>query len=412
MIHRLIFCFLLASATVYCQDNSDIRKGDECMKRGDYDRASGFYYHAAKGSTLMIANKRLAKALVSLGDYENAEMIYKTLASGSPDSAIEWFYYAQVLRRNGKYNEAGKAYQTYFKSRPADPLAEEFRDFETRVKLIPYDSIGYKLINIPENTSGSDVGPTFCYIDLCFSSNRGITGQAKQTYDLYIRHAGNPSNPAAPEKLKGDINGKLNEGPAAFSRNGREIIFTRSNYGHKGADGIMRTGLYHADYDSVSKNWINITPLGFIDYNFNFMQPSLSKDGSMLFFVSDMNSGLGETDIYVSYKHDNIWTKPANLGSGINTIGREETPYIADDGSLYFSSDSRMGLGGLDIYSAKLKDGVWGQAKNLGAPFNSSYNDFGYIKAPSGNTGYLVSNRPAGKGGNDIYQFISLTPGR
>lgn len=409
MLYRYILAGLcvLASSFVFSQDNAAIRKGDACMKKGEYDRAAEFYLEGATGNSKITGNHKLAAALIALDDYQNAERIDSLLVSLQPDSSIDRFNYAQVLRRNGKYEDAGRSYSAYFKAHPNDPLAADFSDFENKALHLLAVNNNYKLTDLPENTSGSEVGPTFCFYSLCYSSNH-LSGQKKQTYDLYLTQGGNPSNPAAPEKLKGDVNGELDEGPATFSSNGKEMIFTRSNYGHKGADGVMRQGLYHADYDTAGKKWVNITALNFIDYNYNFMQPSLSRDGSTLYFASDIKGGLGETDIYVCHKNGNTWSTPVNLGSGINTTGKEQTPFISDDGTLYFASDSRMGLGGLDIYAATQVNGVWGNATNLGAPLNSSYDDFGYIHDATGKSGYIVSNRPGGKGGNDIYQFISL----
>jgi tetratricopeptide (TPR) repeat protein len=411
MFSRLIVffaCLLAFSLPAVSQNNADIKKGDAYMRKADYAQAAAYYTKAVNSNKRGIAeNEKLGRALTALGDYQNAEPVYRLLASLLPDSAMERFDYAQVLRRNLKYGEADKAYQAYFKAHADDPLADEFRNFETKVKPLFADTDRYKLIDITQNNAGANEGPSFCVYFVCYRSKGHPSDSVKKAYELYLLQGGNPSNPAAPEKSKGDISGSLNEGPATFGHNGREMIFTRSN-GHKSADGQIKLGLYHADYDSTEKKWVNIAPLNFIDYDYNFMQPSLSKDGSMLFFASDMKGGWGETDIYVCYKQGKTWSAPVNPGRGINTRGKEETPFIADDGVLYFTSDSRMGLGGLDIYSATLSGGAWGHAKNLGAPINSAYDDFGYILVPAGHSGYLVSNRPDSMGGNDIYQFIFL----
>jgi len=402
------FCFLLVSLHAISQNEADIKKGDVCMDKAEYTKAAIYYRRAAESSPKsVVLYRKLAKALMAVSDYLNAEPVYSLICSSVPDSSIDHFYYAQVLRRNGKYSESDKAYQAYFREHPDDQLAGEFLYFGDNAKQIATDTPRYKLINIAENTAGSDIGPTFCLYALCFSSNKHPD---EENYDLYIKQAGNPANPAAPEKLKGDINGKLIEGPATFSHNGKEIIFTRSNYDSKNNDGTGKLGLYHADYDEAKKKWVNIKPLNFINNDYNYEQPSLSRDDTTLYFVSDMRGGFGGYDIYVSYKRDNSWSKPLNLGKRINTSGKEQTPFIAaDDSTLYFASDSRLGLGGLDIYSSKLNDeGIWSIPINVGVPLNSAYDDFGYISDSTGQSGYIVSNRPGGKGGNDIYQFISL----
>ena len=409
MYCRLIIscCCLMVCFSAFGQ-SSIIKKGDVYMKLGEYEKAAACYKTAAdKYTNDVTAKEKLGKALMEQGDYQSAEAVYQLLASSPMASDINKFNYAQVLRINGKYDVAGMVYRSYFELHPGHPLASEFNNFSARVQPLLQDAARYRVTNIPENTAGSDEGPTFCFYDLCYTSNGHSAGGRKGTYDLYLLRGGKSTNPANPQKIKGNINSRLNEGPATFSANGMEMIFTRSNYGHKSADGGINNGLYHAEYDTVSKKWINIQKLAFSDYNYNFMQPSLSKDGKTLFFVSDMPGGLGETDIYSCSKQGNAWSAPHNLGSSINTIGKEQTPFIADDGTLYFASDSRMGLGGLDMYSATLMDTTWGHIINPGVPLNSSRNDFGYVSDSTAHSGYLVSNRPGGVGGNDIYHFLS-----
>ncbi len=410
MYRRFILsaCSLLLSLSAFTQ-NANIKKGDVCMLKGAYSEAAAFYKKAADGDLNDItAKEKLAKALMAMGDYSSAEAIYQILAGSPKAGAIDKFYYAQVLRINGKYEVADIQYKAYANEHPNDPLNDEFRNFMTNVQTLAYPNPHYKVTNIPENSADNDEGPTICLYTFCFTSNRPSLGK-KGTYDLYFLRGGNASNPAKPQKIKGDINGHLDEGAATFASNGQEMIFTRSNYKHKSDDGIIKLGLYHADYDSVAQKWINITALPFINYNNNYMQPSVSKDGTRLFFASDMPGGLGETDIYVSEKQGNTWGPPVNLGSNINTTGTEGYPFIADDGSLYFASDSRMGLGGLDIYAVSPANTGWGIAINMGAPINSSHNDFGYIADANGRSGYFVSNRPGGMGGNDIYHFTLNT---
>jgi len=401
------FCFLLGVSAF--SQNVNIRKGDVCMQNGAYAKAASFYKKAADGDLSDVtAKEKLAKAFMALGDYASAEAVYQVLAASPKAGAIDKFYYAQVLRMNGKYEVADIQYRAYAEAHPNDPLNDEFRNFATNVQALNYPNSHYRVTNIPENSADNDEGPTMCLYTFCFTSNRPSLGR-KGTYDLYFLHGGDASNPASPQKIKGKVNMPLDEGPATFSSNGREMIFTRSNYKHKSEDGFIKLGLYHADYDSVGQKWVNITVLPFINYDYNYMQPSISKDGNRLFFASDLKGGLGETDIYVSEKQGNTWGPPVNLGSSINTTGTEGYPFIADDGTLFFASDSRMGLGGLDMYAASSTSSSWGNVVNLGAPLNSSRNDFGYIADASGRSGYFVSNRPGGMGGNDIYHFTLNT---
>ena len=374
------------------------------MQRGDYAKAASFYKKAADANINdVVAKEKLGKALVALGDYQSAEAVYQLLATSPMASDTNKFYYAQMLRINHKYEVAAINYKAYFDLHPNDPLADEFRNFLEKLKNLQQAENRYQLTNIPENTKGSDEGPTFCLYNFCFTSNGNSSRSKNGNYDLYILHGGNPAN-REPEKFKGKGNWHLNENAAAFTNDGREMIFARNN-SRKSIDKSYKLGLYHADYDSAGKKWINVKQLAFNDYNYNYMQPALSYDGNKLLFVSDKPGGLGEDDIYMSVKHGNTWGAPVNLGTGVNTIGREAAPFIAGDGNLYFSSDSRMGLGGLDIYAAAPADSTWANAVNVGIPINSAYDDFGYVNDPTGHSGYIVSNRPGGVGGNDIYHF-------
>jgi outer membrane protein OmpA-like peptidoglycan-associated protein len=113
--------------------------------------------------------------------------------------------------------------------------------------------------------------------------------------------------------------------------------------------------------------------------------------------------------LYVSYWRGNAWTRPVNLGSEINTAGNETFPYLHSDGTLFYASDGLGGLGGLDIFMATKVNGgldsLWIAPYNLGAPFNTKYDDFGLIINKAQNEGYLSSNRDGGIGKDDIYHF-------
>jgi len=123
-----------------------------------------------------------------------------------------------------------------------------------------------------------------------------------------------------------------------------------------------------------------------------------------------MDSGYGQTDLYkVAINDDGTFGEPINLGPKINTEGNEKFPFVAKDSTLYFSSDANINLGLLDIFESNiLKTNTDIEVKNLGAPFNSSFDDFCYFIDTETNTGYFSSNREGGQGGDDIYAFGKL----
>jgi len=129
-----------------------------------------------------------------------------------------------------------------------------------------------------------------------------------------------------------------------------------------------------------------------------------------MYFISDMPGGFGGTDIYVIERRvDGTWGTPENLRS-INTEGNEMFPEYHSDGLLFFSSDGYPGLGGLDMYVSTIVGMTYGKAKNLGVPLNSTGDDFSLVLDKDQKFGYLSSNRPGGKGSDDIYGVKVLRP--
>jgi outer membrane protein OmpA-like peptidoglycan-associated protein len=137
--------------------------------------------------------------------------------------------------------------------------------------------------------------------------------------------------------------------------------------------------------------------------------PAFSKDGRTLYFSSTRRGTIGGTDLFVATKNRRgNWSNVRNLGPKINTAGNEMFPFQATDGSLYFSSNGHPGLGGLDILVAKREGGEM-IIENIGAPINSSSDDFGmFLYTPD--KGFFTSNREGGRGDDDIYTFINNDP--
>jgi len=136
--------------------------------------------------------------------------------------------------------------------------------------------------------------------------------------------------------------------------------------------------------------------------------PTLSADDQTMIFVSDLPGGQGKSDLWMSKydKKSKSWGQPVNLGPDINTPGSEEFPFLHADGTLYFSTDGRPGMGGLDIYKAqKMGTDKWGNVQNMMYPINSEGDDFGIIFEGTKERGYFASNRANGKGEDDIYSF-------
>jgi outer membrane protein OmpA-like peptidoglycan-associated protein len=209
------------------------------------------------------------------------------------------------------------------------------------------------------------------------------------------------------QRFNKTLNTKYHEGPATFSHDGTQVIFTRNNYNNgkasQSTEGVNKLKLYTAVQENGE--WSNIVELPFNSDEYSVGHPTLNHTDNLLYFASDMPGGFGGTDLYVSRFQDGQWSRPVNLGSTINTKGNELFPFVDDAGNLYFSGDGHKGLGGLDIFFARMTDGVTVQSvEHLDAPINSPQDDFGLITDASQRRGYFSSNRRDGS--DDIYRFV------
>jgi len=193
---------------------------------------------------------------------------------------------------------------------------------------------------------------------------------------------------------------------ATFQPTGTSMFFTR-NGNHLNKQNAYCLQLYGAK-SSDGKTWGKAAQLNFCRTASNYMHPAISADGKSLFFVSDKAGGLGGTDIYLSKKEKNRWSKPQNLGPTINTNGHEGFPFMHQSGKLYFCSKGHLGLGGFDIFVTQLdENGEWETPTNLGAPINSPTDDISIFISENEEKGLFTSSR---EGGDDDIFLVSFIP--
>ena len=196
------------------------------------------------------------------------------------------------------------------------------------------------------------------------------------------------------------INTKQNEGMAKFETHGRAFYFSGCmREDTKGGCDIYQAFLEQDDVKEVRK-----LP-GLINSQFWDSQPSITCDGTKMFFTSNREGGLGGADIWYSeLKANGDWSFPKNMGSAINSAGDEEAPFISSDGNtIYFTSSGHQGQGDGDLFISKLENGQWSKAINMGLPFNSPAKELGFYIQGDGKTAYFSSARKGGNGGLDIY---------
>lgn len=224
--------------------------------------------------------------------------------------------------------------------------------------------------------------------------------------DFYISHfqdgrwqeAVNPGPP---------LNSDGNEGAQTITADGRHMYFTACNR----PEGVGRCDIYYAE--RIGGKWTKPSNMGRpVNSTAWDSQPSVSTDGQTLYFASSRSGNVGNTDIWkTTMDGDGVWTEPVNLGSVINTPGRELSPFIhPDNNTLYFASDGHPGMGGLDIFvSRRQEDGSWGEPFNLGYPVNTHRDEFALIVGASGERAWFASEKEGGFGESDLY-FFELYP--
>ncbi|WP_229364522.1 OmpA family protein [Fibrella aestuarina] len=211
------------------------------------------------------------------------------------------------------------------------------------------------------------------------------------------------------ERFGRSLNTKYHEGPATFSRDGSQVIFTRNNFNNgqvgRSTDGVNKLKLYTAR--QTNGVWGAIEEMPFNSDDYSTGHPTLSRDGLRLYFASDMPGGYGGTDLYISRWEGTRWSVPMNLGPEVNTKGNELFPFVDEKNNLYFASNGLPGMGELDLFFAKMTpDGKpTNVVKNLGEPFNSASDDFGIVTDGNRKSGYFSSNRKHGGADDDIYRF-------
>lgn len=209
-----------------------------------------------------------------------------------------------------------------------------------------------------------------------------------------------------PVAFANELMERVHEGPLSFSSNASTIYFTRNEKEEKAPDGFKKLQVYSAK-QGEGEIWEKITKLDFNNPNFNYLHPSVSVDEAVMYLASDVPGGYGGMDLYVVKKLGSDWGQLVNLGPTVNTPGNEVFPYVAADGTLYFSSDGHSGLGGLDIFFTNQFEGgeKWSYPINLGTPFSSPTDDFGFVVDMDNRNGYFSSDRKGGFGADDIYSF-------
>jgi outer membrane protein OmpA-like peptidoglycan-associated protein/tetratricopeptide (TPR) repeat protein len=410
ILQPLFTLALLMYATLSTQAQTTPSEADVLYNRYAYSAAIPLYKATLAKGDNWDAKVRLAECYRKINDAINAEYWYSQVVQSSMVSPEQKLYYAQLLQQNGKYNDAKQWYTEYNKLNPKDSRGNNgIRACEALASFYR-DSILYTVQYMPFNSDNSDITPSYYQDGVVFASDRKQLSAFK-LYEwtgtpflsfYFTKHLG--TEYTSPSLWLGKANNKYHEAGASYSKTGDEMYFTRNNVNNgktqRSEDRTVKLKIFHATRNGAT--WSDATEFAYNGNNFSTGHPSLSADGQTLYFASDRPGGYGGVDIYSCKKDNGVWGVPSNLGPTVNTEGNEMFPSIASDNKLYYASNGLPGLGGLDIFTTITNNGNWATPKNIGSPMNSSKDDFGLVMNEANTEGYFCSNR---RGNDDIYSF-------
>ena len=373
--------------------------------------------------------QKLGNSFYFNNNMEEASRWYKKLFEIGKNVDSEYYFrYALSLKGIKNYEESDKWMLKFKELNPSDSRGASFLERKNYMANIEKSSNEFiEVKNLNFNTKFSDFGTSFNGENLVFASSSGKEDEEKYHWndqpflDLYSTSKSSDDKFSEPKSFNENINTRFHESSAAFSPDGKTMYFTRNNYFKKrerlGSRGINRLKMFRATLDENGE-WANVTPVHFNDNNYSVSHPSINAEGNRLYFASDMEGTLGNSDIYVvDINEDGTLGTPVNLGSSVNTEGQDSFPFISKNGDLYYSTNGLPGLGGYDIFVTRNYDRKVGSnsatnvsVSNIGQPFNSNKDDFGYYENIEKERleGYFTSNRDGGKGDDDIYSFKEL----
>ncbi|MFN6943919.1 MAG: OmpA family protein [Cytophagaceae bacterium] len=407
----LILALLIASCTPKAMRL--FNRGEERFKQEEFEFAKeDFKQSLSKGGPAAACHYYIAESYRKSNRIHESENHYKSAIDAGTKEEDAYFYYAKAMKANGNYEGASSQFKEYLKIGNNFDLINRAKAEIANLKIlseIANRKSFFEVSGIDElNTPSAEYSPILFNDVLYFTTSRGAekiyaaTGTGfTDIYEYIFDGVGEFTGQA--KRLPKTINSEnAHEASAVFSKDGKTMYFSRGNTGSK--KGNEDVNLYMSKL--VNGEWSEPVILEISDKKAWDSSPMLSPDGNTLYFSSNREGGLGGTDIYkATLNEEGKWSNVTNIGAPVNTGGNEMFPFLDEHGNFYFSSDGHPSLGGLDLFVAtKNEDGKL-EVKNLGIPVNSTHDDFAIFKVDS-LTGYFSSNRPDGKGDDDIYKFI------
>ena len=392
-----------------CAQNKDTEAADKLFARYEYvDAAAAYVKLTENGKGDPYVYKQLGDTYYNM--FNTAEAIKWYARAVETDQDAETYYrYAQMLKGSGQYEASNTQMRKFAQMAPDDQRAKDFlKDPNYIPRLMSKEKL-YEIKRLEASSDKSEFGPVTYGNVLYFTSARN---GARKEYgwneepflDLY-RADYNQDGTITNAATVSGLNSQYHDGPLSITADGNTVYFASDSFREKEFERdrknrlkLGKNNIYKAGKDGDS--WGNISSLPFNSADYSTANPSVSRDGKTLYFSSDMPGSLGGVDIWkVSIEADGTFGTPENLGPMVNTGGNDSFPFIADDNTtLYYSSNGKPGLGGLDVFRVDLSKGT--DAVNLGKPVNTEKDDFSFSFDKEKNLGFFASNRT---GNDDIY---------
>jgi hypothetical protein len=401
--------------TVFSLLSNNLKKADKHFNNKNYLDALSLYQSIAKRKSSRDLDLKIARSYHFLKNYKQAIAVYEKYAIENKLPSTDLYYYAEAQSGISNYDKAIKSHQDYLERVPEDPLIIKKIWRLNNIQYLYEDSLHYAVRPIHVNTTEGELCAVPYQNGLVFISNRKQVQVIEETdgsrhapfYRIY--YAKGVTDTTARESLeygsvilfdKG-LTSRFHVGAPSFYDRQTKLIFA-STENKAGRDGRRTLQLYFAE--KGDEGWRITSKFPFNSSPHSISHPTISEDGKILYFSSDMGGGMGGKDIYKSEFMNGQWSKPKNLGEPVNTTQDEVFPYLHQH-TLYFSSNGHAGLGGLDLFKSEITPGGYDEPQNVGYPLNTSYDDFGITIDSASTHGYFSSNRSKGGYNDDIYEF-------
>lgn len=420
VMKKTLLFFMILWLVTSCGADLNLRRGEKYLALGEYYDAANEFRQAYQKTPAKERAKRGQIARKMAMCYDKSLQSARALAAWR--NAIRYqqadtadrLAFAQTLMKNGNYREAEEQFQLVLDSLPHDKLARDGLFAARKAPDIKQLGSRYTVKRMEVfNSRRADYCPMLFgdeYDQLYFTSTRnealgdelsGITGT--KPGDLFYSQKDDKGKWSKPEDVSGGVNTAYDEGACCFSADGREMFLTQcvTDPSYPRYAQIVKSSRSDAAWGKAAE--VKLTG----DTLSSYAHPAISPDGEWLYFTSDMPGGKGGLDIWRVRITPAGYGGVENLGEPVNTPGDEAFPTFRPNGDLYFSSNGHPGLGGLDIFIAKVgKDGRY-HLSHPGYPLNSQGDDFGMTFEGPYNRGFFSSNRGDARGWDHIYSFVN-----